>query len=203
MRLSRYLLPDAPDVLGLLRHQLAVTIAGLDAFAAWAADDGANAQAVRDAEEAGYAAKRELLHALRAAFITPMDAEDVFALSGGIARILNRATDVIRESEAMECRPDDGIAEMAARLVEAIRHIDTAIARLGSEEGDPTDAADAALEAERQLERTYYDGMAALLGVTDMRERISRRELYRRCSGIGEIVIDVADRVVYAVVKES
>ncbi len=45
--------------------------------------------------------------------------------------------------------------------------------------------------------------MAALLEIEDMRERISRRELYRRCSRIGETVIDVAERVVYAVVKES
>ena len=36
-----------------------------------------------------------------------------------------------------------------------------------------------------------------------MRERIARRELYRRCSRIGEVVIDVAERVVYAVVKQS
>jgi uncharacterized protein Yka (UPF0111/DUF47 family) len=203
VKLSRYLLPESPDVLALLRRQLAVTIAGLDAFAAWAAGDGAKAQAVRDAEEAGDTAKRELLRALRAAFITALDPEDVFALSGGVDRILKRATDVIRESEAMACRPDQGIAAMAARLVEAVRHIDTAIARLGTEDGESTDAADAAIESERQLERTYYEGMAALLGVTDMRERISRRELYRRCSGIGETVIDVADRVVYAIVKES
>ena len=103
----------------------------------------------------------------------------------------------------MACPPDDGIHEMAGRLVDAMRHIDAAIARLGGEKGDPTEAVDAAIESERQLERTYYQGMAGLLEVKDMRERISRRELYRRCSGIGETVIDVADRVVYAVVKES
>ncbi len=55
----------------------------------------------------------------------------------------------------------------------------------------------------RQLEHTYYDGMAALLGVEDRTERIARRELYRRCSLIGENVVDVAERVVYAVVKQS
>jgi phosphate/sulfate permease len=29
------------------------------------------------------------------------------------------------------------------------------------------------------------------------------RELYRRCARIGELVIDVAERVVYAVVKQD
>ena len=54
-----------------------------------------------------------------------------------------------------------------------------------------------------RLEHAYYAGMAALLEVEDMRERIARRELYRRCSRIGETVVDVAERVVYAVVKQS
>jgi hypothetical protein len=42
-----------------------------------------------------------------------------------------------------------------------------------------------------------------LLGVEDRGERISRRELWRRCQRIGEIVIDVAERVMYAVVKQT
>ena len=36
-----------------------------------------------------------------------------------------------------------------------------------------------------------------------MRGRVSHRELYRRCLRIGELVVDVAERVVYAVVKQS
>ena len=45
--------------------------------------------------------------------------------------------------------------------------------------------------------------MAALLDVKEERERIARRELYRRCLRIGEIVVDVAERVEYAVMKLS
>jgi hypothetical protein len=37
-----------------------------------------------------------------------------------------------------------------------------------------------------------------------VRERIGGRELYRRCSRIGrEMVLDVAERVVYSIVKQS
>ena len=63
--------------------------------------------------------------------------------------------------------------------------------------------ADEAIKVERRLKGAYYDGMADLLSVTDRQERIARRELYRRCAGIGETVVDVAERVVYAVVKEN
>ena len=45
--------------------------------------------------------------------------------------------------------------------------------------------------------------MGTLLDHHGRAERIARRELYRRCARIGELVIDVAERVIYAVVKQS
>jgi uncharacterized protein len=201
----RWFLPETPDVLGLLRSQVAVTIAGLDAFRAWAAGEAAAAEHVREAEHRGDVAKRELLVALRAAFVTPMEPEDVFALSRGVDRLLNYARDLISESEAMACPPDARIAEMAALVGAALRHIDLAVASLGSDSDSDkaTEAADAAIAEERGLERAYYEGMAALLEVEDRNERIARRELYRSCARLGETVVDIAERVVYAVMKQS
>lgn len=200
---GRWFLPDAPDVLGLLRNQLAVTIEALDAFADWAGGDAIAAEAVRAAEAGGDASKRELLDAIRDSFVTPVAPEDLFALSRGIDWILNYVRDLIEEAEAMDCDPDDDIAAMAGLLGQAARKIDDAIGHLNSDPDRATTAADAAIKAERELEYVYYQGMAGLLEVTDMRERISRRELYRSCSRIGEPVIDVAERIAYAVVKES
>jgi uncharacterized protein Yka (UPF0111/DUF47 family) len=203
MSRGHWFLPETPDVLGLLRAQVAVTIEGVDAFTAWARGDAAAADLVADAEQRGDLAKRALLSALRAAFVTPLEPEDVFSLSRGIDRILDYTGDLVAESHAMACGPDAVIAEMAALLGEAVRHIDLALANLGSDEEKATEAADAAIEAERALELGYYQGMGALLEVESRSERIARRELYRRCIRIGEVVIDVGERVVYAVVKQS
>ena len=71
MSRKHWFLPETPDVLGMLRRQMAVTIEGVDAFARWAGGDAAAAQAVRDAERQGDVAKRDLLSALRDAFVTP------------------------------------------------------------------------------------------------------------------------------------
>ena len=203
MKLRGWFLPDTPDVLGLLRQQLAVTISAVDGFQAWAAGDASAAQAVLGMEREGEAAKRELLSALRAAFVTPLEPEDVFALSRGVDRIFNSARNLVKESEAMDCPPDAGIAEMGRLLGASLQHIDDAIARLGSDGDEATASADAAITTERQLESAYYKGMGGLLEVEDRSERIARRELYRRCSQIGETVVEVAERVVYAVVKQS
>jgi uncharacterized protein len=203
MSRARWFLPETPDVLGLLRAQLAVTIEGVDALVVWAAGDESAADALREAERRGDLAKRALLDALRAALVTPMEPEDVFALSRGIDWVLDYARDLVSESDAMASPPDPVIAEMARLLRDALLHIDRALGHLGSDDEAATEAADAAIESERELERTYYGGMAALLDVEDRSERIARRELYRRSERIGEAVIEVSERIVYAVVKQS
>lgn len=203
MRRARWFLPDSPDVLGLLRGQLAAIVEGMDAFASWAAGDAGAADTVRACEHRADDAKRELREALRAAFVTPLEPEDLFTLSRGADWLLNHAKDTINEAEVMACPPDDALADMAGLLAESVHHIDDAIARLGSHDEDATAPADAAIKAERRLERAYRAAMGALLEVDDLREVMSRRELYRRCSRMGEGAADVAERVVYAVVKES
>ena len=199
----RWFLPDSPDVLALLRHQLAVTIDGMDAFAVWAAGDEAAAARVRELEHRADDAKRRLHEALREAFVTPLEPEDLFALSRGVDRILNQAKDLVRESEVMDCRPDTAVAELAAELAGSLRTLDDAFARLDPKAGDATGAADATIKHYRRLERVYRAAMGRLLEVEDLREVMARRELYRRCSRMGEAGVDVAERVLYAVVKES
>jgi uncharacterized protein len=199
----RWFLPHTPDVLAQLRAQVAITIEALDAFAAWAAGDADAAAVVREREHAADDAKRELHRSLRTAFITPLEPEDVFALSRGIDRIVNQAKDLVRESEVMATPPDEPLAEMARLLARAVREVDAAVACLGPHTGDATDPADAAIKADRRLERVYRAAMATLLENEDLREVTARRELYRRASRIGEAVEDVAERVLYAVVKES
>lgn len=202
MSRDHWFLPRTPNVLGRLREQLAVTIEGIDACVTWAEGDPDAAGTVRDAERRADGIKRALLGELRAAFVTPLEPEDVFALSQGIDWILNYAGDLISESEVMMCAPDAVIASMLRLLGEAARQIDRALAQVGADQEAATRAADQAIDSERALEGIYYDGMAALLTVQDRNERITRRELYRRCARIGEVTTDVAERVVYAVVKE-
>jgi len=202
-RNHRWFLPETPDAIGLLRRQTAVTIEALEGLKAWAEGDASAAEIVREAEPRGDAAKRDLLNALREAFILQMEPEDLFTLSRGIDWILNHARDLIEEAQAMGVSPGPGLAAMAALLLEATRQIDDAIAQLGSDDEACTTAADAAIKTARRLEHVYYAETAKLLEVDDIRTRISLRELYRRCDLVSHIVVDVAERVVYAVVKES
>jgi len=202
MKLPRWFLPHSPDVLALLRDQVAATMAGLGAFARWAGGDTEAAIEVRDSEHRADDIKRELRSTLREAFVTALEPEDVFALSSGIDGLINQAKDLVRESEVMACAPDTALAEMAELLAAAAGDLDAAIARLGPGGGDAAEPADAAIKLARRTERVYRAAMGRLVAEQDLRELMARRELYRRCSRIGDSVVEVAERVHYSIVKE-
>jgi uncharacterized protein Yka (UPF0111/DUF47 family) len=200
---SHWFLPDTPDVLGMLRQQLEVTIRGMDALVAWANGDASAATRVRELEHEADGRKRELQLALVRAFTTPYDPEDLYSLGRGVDSILNMAKDAVRESEVMSCPPDAHIAEMAALLREGVGHIDEAVAGLQAHRVDATASADAAIKNERHIERVYRKAMGGLLEIDDLREVTARRELYRRFSRLADVLTEVAERVWYAVIKEA
>jgi uncharacterized protein Yka (UPF0111/DUF47 family) len=198
-----WFLPETPDVLGMLRAQLAVTLRGMDALVEWAQGDETGAERVRKLEHEADGCKRELQQALVRAFTTPYDAEDIYTLGRGIDWILNLAKDVVRESEVMSCPPDGSVAEMAVLLREGVAHIDDAVAALQERRAEATTCADAAIKTERKVERVYRKAMADLLELDDLRVVTARRELYRRMSRIAGVLSGLAERVWYAVIKES
>jgi len=200
VKLRRWFLPEVPDLLGMLERQAAITVEGLDAFAAWATGDPEQADRVRACEHRADTVKTELHGALRQAFVTPLEPEDLFALSRGIDAVLNQAKDTVREAEVMACPPDGAMARMAGHLAHATQRLASALALL--EHGDPVPDAAAAIKSRRRLEHVYRREMAALLETDDLRREITMRELYRRCSRIGDAIVEVAERIEYAAVKE-
>lgn len=204
MAVKRWFLPETPDVLSMLHTQVGVTLEGLDALGRWAGGGGVEAaDAVRDAEHRADDAKRILHRALRIAFTTPVDAEDLYWLSERLDAVINGAKDAVREAEVMAAAPDAPVAEMAALLREGVEHLDVAVGLLASDGEEATVAADAAVKCQRRIERVYRAAMSDLLEVDDLREVMARRELYRRMARLGDTVVEVAERVWYAVVKEA
>jgi uncharacterized protein Yka (UPF0111/DUF47 family) len=203
MKAQHWFLPETPDVLGILSRQLDLTREGVDALVAWARGDARQGDVIRSLEHRGDEYKRELETALTTAFTTPLEPEDLYALSRGIDWILNQSKDLIRESEVMACPPDEPIAQMCEALAESVHLLCEAVELVGTKASGATGRANDALRVERRIEKVYREAMASLLEVDDLREVTARRELYRRLSRIGEIVVEVAERVWYTVVKES
>lgn len=203
-----WFLPETPDVLGMLEEQARVTVEGFEALVDWAAGDPTGLDRVRQAEHRADERKRALRRALTEAYTTPLDAEDIYTLSERLDAVMNGAKDTVREAEVMAMAPDEHVLAMCSLLAEGVRHLAEAFARLRdrrprSEGERATDAADAAIRSQRNLERIYRTAMSALLSVDDLREVVGRRELYRRLSRMSRDIMQVAERVWYATFKEG
>jgi uncharacterized protein Yka (UPF0111/DUF47 family) len=200
---GRWFLPESPDVLAMLAQQMDATRLGMAALAGWAHGDGEQEGALRDAEHLADAHKRELRRALRTAFTTQLEPEDLFTLSEGLDDILNGAKDLVREADVMAMAPDPPLAEMADLLVVGVAHLESAFVRLGRRGEDATGEADLAVKCQRRMERVYRRAMSGLIDCDDLRMVMGRRELYRRMSRLGDGLVHVAERVWYATVKEA
>ena len=203
---TRWFLPEAPDVIAMLQSQADITARGMDAFAAWAAGDTARADDVRAAEHDCDEVRRGLVDAVSEAFTTALEPEDLFQLSRDLDKVINGAKNTVREAEAMDVPPDPATAEMAVLLAEGVGHIRTAFQSLdsrGKSVASATDAADAAVKSQRNLERVYRQAASDLLAVTDISALTARREFYRRISAISDDIVSVADRIWYSRVKEA
>lgn len=199
----RWFLPKAPDVLGMLREQAAITIEGMEALVEWAKGDAGAAETLRRHEHEADTKKRELREALVVAFSTPLEPEDIFELSRGIDEILNMAKNIAGEAEAMSTPPDPATAEMAQHLADGTRLLDEAFARFAADDRPgATELADRAVKEQRNLQHTYREAMSALIENEDLREVAARRELYRRLARTGDELVRVAERVWYSVLKE-
>ena len=204
-RRRRFLLPDAPDVIGLLRAQAAVTVEGMEAMLAWTQGDAEAAERVRMLEHDADTRRREVRDALTQMFAPPLDPEDLFTLSQTLDEVINGAKDTVREAELMGAQPDAAMTDMSAALLAGTRDLADAFAAL-SDRGrltEATAAADRAIKSHRNVEHVYRRAMSALIGVDDLGAVTVRRELYRRLVRTSGDLAAVAERVWYAVLKQS
>ena len=200
-----WFLPEMPDLLGMLHAQFQATGDGMRDLAHWAdtGGDPAAALAVRAAEHLSDDRKLDLRRALRTAFSTPVDSEDLYMISERLENVMNEAKDTVREAELMDVAPDRSAAALAALVTQGVDHLDVAVAHLLDDPDRATTEADAARKCQRRMEKIYRAAMSDLQDDEDLRSVTGRRELYRRLLRIGEHMVSVSERVWYAVVKES
>jgi uncharacterized protein len=204
MTRRRWFLPETPDVLGMLREQTAITVEAMEALIAWSAGEPGAADHLQGCEHRADQRKRELRAALTISFTTPLEPEDIFALSTELDRVLNSAKNTVREAEVMRTSPDQAISDMASELADGVRDLSEAFEQLAAgDRAAATEAADRAAKSQSRVEKVYRQAMSGLVSVGDLREVAAKRELYRRLARTSDDLREVAERVWYSVLKES
>jgi predicted phosphate transport protein (TIGR00153 family) len=190
----------------LIHDQAALTLAGLDALKAYmdGQDGPAAAELIRKEKEADEV-RRILIFELNKTFITPIDREDIFALSRTIDDVLDYAYSTLNEMEILKVRPTPYMQRIASLLRDAAYELLQAVDRLEAHPGVANEHAQRAKALENRIEDVYREALADLFsGVEDTKhivKMLKQREVYRHLSNAADRGDEAANVIANIVVK--
>ncbi len=162
-----------------------------------------NAEIVNRAEEEADELRRILIDELNRSFVTPIDREDIFALSRDVDDIVDYAKSTVEEMLLFGIKPDEYIRKMVESLHSASHEINLAMKCLKNHPGVCQDHIVKAKKTENFVEHRYREGLAELFKSGDVIEILKKREIYRHLSNAADRVADAADVLGDILVKIS
>jgi len=188
--------------------QAALTVSGLDALIDYMnKPSDKNAQRIHRLEQDADEARRILIDDLNRTFVTPIDRQDIFALSRAIDDILDYADSTIMEMESLAVKPNNYLMRMTTLLRDAAEEIRLSMDRI---ENHPTVASEHAAKAkalENRMEGVYREAVAELFrgpkNVDHVVEMLKLREIYRHLSNAADRGDEAANVIGDIVVKTT
>ena len=188
----------------LLSRQSAKTLEGLDAL--WKFAENANKEngtLVGNIEREADELRRILIEELDKTFVTPLDREDIFALSRAIDDVVDYANSTVDEMEIYEVKGDRHIKEMVNILRKAARELDDAVKILKDHPKIASDHAVKAKAYENQMEKAYHQALADLFKGNDTVHMLKMREVYRHLSNAADRGDEAANIISSIVMKHT
>jgi len=149
--------------------------------------------------------RRILIDELNRTFVTPIDREDIFALSRAIDDMIDYAYSTVDEMEILKVRPTDFMSRIASLLRDAAFEIHMATLRLKDHPNVATEHAQRAKALENRVESVYRESLADLFsGPDDLKDVIKvfkKREVYRHLSNAADKGDEAANIIADIVVK--
>jgi predicted phosphate transport protein (TIGR00153 family) len=204
--LGNFFKPRQDNFVRLLIEQSEWTVQGLEALLTYMRDaDEASANTVRKCEKEADEVRRILVDELNRTFVTPIDREDIFALSRAIDDILDYAYSTLDEMTVLHVTPNTYLQRMASLLRDAANEVHLAMLRLKDHPGVAVDHAQRAKALENRVESVYREAIAALFeGPADPEhivEMLKLREIYRHLSNAADQGDEAANIISNVVVK--
>jgi len=188
----------------LLSLQSAKTLEGFEAL--WSfAEDGTkeNANLVRSIEREADELRRILIEELDKTFVTPLDREDIYALSRAIDDVLDYANTTVDEMEVYEVKGDPHIKEMVNILQKMARELSDAVKILKDYPKIASEHAVKAKAYENSMEKAYHLALADLFKGEDTVYMLKMREIYRHLSNAADRGDEAANIISSIVMKHT
>lgn len=148
------------------------------------------AQNVTQIEKHADEVRRILIDELNQTFVTPMDREDIFALSLTIDDVLDYADTTVEEMHMLQVEPNAFIERMVSLLTDAAREIHMGVMRLDDHPSVANDHAVRAKALENRMETVYREAIADLFAmprdIDHVVQMLKLREIYRHLSNAAD-----------------
>jgi predicted phosphate transport protein (TIGR00153 family) len=202
--LKNRIFPKGGSFYQRLSDQAAKTLEGIEALVVFVENPTKeNAKRVREVEREADELRRVLVEDLHQTHVTPMDREDIYALSRAIDDIVDYANSTVDEMEIYEVTSDEHLREMVEILGKAAREIADAIKIL---ETHPAIAMEHSVKAkfyENAMEKAYHIALSDLFKKTDTVYMLKMREIYRHLSNAADRSDEAANIVCSIVMKAT
>jgi predicted phosphate transport protein (TIGR00153 family) len=190
----------------LLIEQAECAVKGLEALLAYMRDGNeSSADAVRRTEKEADEVRRILIDELNRTFVTPMDREDIFALSRAIDDTIDYAYSTVDEMQVLHVTANTHMERMVSLLRDAAVEVHMAMLRIKDHPGVATEHAQRAKALENRVESVYREAIAALFeGAAEPQhivEMLKLREIYRHLSNAADRGDEAANIISDVVVK--
>jgi predicted phosphate transport protein (TIGR00153 family) len=204
--LKNFLKPRQDNFVRLLIEQAEYAVQGMEALERYMKKRSPkHAEQVRTLEKEADEVRRILIDELNRTFVTPIDREDIHALSRAIDDVLDYAYATVGEMEILEVEPNDYLRRMVSLLGEAANEILLAMQRLDDHPHVANDHAVRAKALENRIERVYREGVADLFhqpqDVEHIVDMLKLREIYRHLSNAADRGDEAANVITDIVVK--
>lgn len=151
--------------------------------------------------------RRILIDELNRTFVTPIDREDIFALSRAIDDVVDYAYSTITEMDVLDVTPTSFMVRMASLLKDAAYEIHLATMRLADHPGVAAEHAQRAKALENRVEDVYREAIADLFSgpeeIHQLYEMLKMREVYRHLSNAADRGDAAANLIADIVVKTT
>jgi len=182
----------------LLVKQAEKTLQGINALEVFMKDaDNKSAADVERLEKEADEVRYTLIQELNRNFVTPIDREDIFALSGAIDDILDYGYSTVNEMVTLNIKPNDYLRRMVAILKSAAIEVHLATLELGKDPRDIFQHATKAKKLENKVEFLYREALSQLFrNIDDIGEVLNvlkMREIYRHLSNAADRADEAAN----------
>lgn len=206
--LRRFLRPRPDRFIEMLVKQADYTVQAVEALLGYLNEPGKkHAEEVTRLEKEADEIRRILIDELNRTFVTPMDREDIHALSRTIDDVLDYAYTTVGEMDMLEVTPNDYLRRMVSLIRDAAHEIHMGVLRLSDHPGVAEDHAVRAKALENRVEAVYREALADLFhqpqDVEHVVEMLKLREIYRHLSNAADRGDEAANVLTDIVVKTT